>query len=51
MSQDVIKLLIDACIETFYMVSVSSIIATLVGLPLGVLLTVTGRGIFLKTPF
>ena len=48
MSQDVIKLLIDACIETFYMVSVSSIIATLVGLPLGVLLTVTGRGHILE---
>ena len=44
MSQDVIKLLIDACLETLYMVSVSSVIASLAGSPLGVLLTITGRG-------
>ncbi len=44
MSQDVIKLLIDACLETLYMVSVSSVIASLAGIPLGVLLTITGRG-------
>ena len=48
MSQDVIKLLIDACIETFYMVSVSSVVATLVGLPIGVILTITGRGHILE---
>ncbi len=44
MSQDVIKLLTEACLETLYMVGVSSVIASLAGIPLGVLLTITGRG-------
>ena len=48
MSQDVIKLLIDACIETSYMVAISALIAALVGIPLGVILTVTERGHILE---
>lgn len=48
MSQDVIKLLIDACIETFYMVGISSLISALAGIPLGVILTVTDRGHILE---
>ena len=48
MSQDVIKLLIDACIETFYMVGISALISALAGIPLGVILTVTDRGHILE---
>ncbi len=48
MSQDVIKLLIDACIETCYMVGISALISALVGIPLGVILTVTDRGHILE---
>ncbi len=44
MSEQIIELLIQSCIETFYMVSVSSLIAFAFGIPLGVLLTITDSG-------
>ena len=44
MSEDMIMLLIKALGETVYMVAVSMIIATLLGVPLGVLLHTTEKG-------
>jgi len=44
MSQTILFLLLKATLETLYMVAAASIIATLVGLPLGVLLYITRKG-------
>lgn len=44
MSQSILFLLFEASFETLYMVLVSSVIATLGGLPLGVILYVTRKG-------
>lgn len=44
MSPEIIDLLIKSFWETCYMVAVSTIISTLIGLPLGVILTVTRKG-------
>src|SRR5688572_27125978 len=44
------SLLINASLETLYMVLVSSFIAVLFGLPLGVLLYVTRKGNILSQP-
>jgi D-methionine transport system permease protein len=44
MSQTILSLLLKASLETIYMVAVASIIAALVGLPLGVLLYITRKG-------
>ncbi|MEG0970730.1 MAG: methionine ABC transporter permease, partial [Acidaminococcaceae bacterium] len=44
MSPEIIGLLIKSFWETCYMVAASTLIATLVGLPLGVILTITGKG-------
>lgn len=43
MSQMTLSLLLNATLETFYMVLISSIIATLIGLPLGIFLYVTRK--------
>ncbi|MES2218267.1 MAG: methionine ABC transporter permease [Pseudomonadota bacterium] len=43
MSQTLLSLLLEATLQTLYMVAVASIIATLVGLPTGVLLYITRR--------
>jgi D-methionine transport system permease protein len=43
MSQTLLLLLLEATLQTLYMVAVAGLIATLVGLPLGVLLYVTRR--------
>ena len=48
MSPEVINLLIKSFIETCYMVAASTIISTLIGLPLGVILTVTRKGHILE---
>lgn len=48
MSQTTLSLLLNASLATIYMVLVSSIIATLVGLPLGVILYVTRKGNILE---
>jgi D-methionine transport system permease protein len=51
MSQTLLLLLINACWLTIYMVLVSSIIAALGGIPLGVLLYVTRKGYLLERPW
>ena len=48
MSQEMLALLIEELWETLYMVSVSAGIATLIGLPLGVILVATSRGHILQ---
>lgn len=37
--------------ETLYMISISIIVSIIIGLPLGVLLFTTSRGLFLENPF
>jgi D-methionine transport system permease protein len=48
MSQEMLALLIEALWETLYMVAVSAGIATLIGVPLGVILVATSRGHILQ---
>lgn len=43
MSAEIIDLLWQSCMETFYMVAVSSLVAFAFGIPLGVLLTITDK--------
>ena len=50
MSSDMIPLLTKALGETVYMVAVSMIIATIIGIPLGVLLHTTGKHQILEAP-
>lgn len=50
MSQTILFLLLEASLETLYMVTIASLIAVIVGLPLGVTLYITRKGhIFEKT--
>jgi D-methionine transport system permease protein len=51
MSQMILSLLLEASLETFYMVAASTLIATLFGLPLGVVLYATRKGNMLSHPF
>lgn len=44
MSTDIINLLLKAAWETIYMVGISSFLAALVGIPLGVVLVITSEG-------
>ena len=48
MSQEMLALLIEALWETLYMVAVSAGIATVIGVPLGVILVATSRGHILQ---
>lgn len=48
MSPQVYALLVDATAETLFMVGVSGAVATLLGLPLGLALAVSGRGELLQ---
>ena len=50
MSSDMIPLLSKAMGETVYMVAVSMVIASIVGIPLGVLLHTTGKNQILEAP-
>ena len=50
MFEDMIPLLTKALGETVYMVAVSMIIATIIGVPVGVLLHVTNKGQILESP-
>ena len=50
MSADMIPLLSKALGETVYMVAVSMVIASIIGVPLGVLLHTTGKGQILAAP-
>jgi D-methionine transport system permease protein len=49
MSQQIFELLVNATIETLYMVGLAGLLGTLMGLPLGVLLTTSGRGELLQS--
>lgn len=44
MSPEIIELLTKSCMETFFMVAVSSAVSFFFGIPLGVLLTITDKG-------
>ena len=44
MSAELIELLGQSCLETFYMVTVSALVAFACGIPLGVVLTITDKG-------
>lgn len=48
MQGEILQLLLDSLWETCYMVMVSSLLATLFGLPLGVVLTITDKGHILE---
>lgn len=50
MSSDMLPLLSKALGETVYMVAVSMVVATALGVPLGVLLHTTGKGQILECP-
>ncbi|MDR2006945.1 MAG: ABC transporter permease [Acidaminococcales bacterium] len=50
MSPEIIRLLWQSCLETFYMVTVSSLVSFALGMPLGVLLTITGKGHIKENP-
>ena len=50
MSPIMIGLLLDALWETLIMVGISSVLSALLGIPLGVLLVVSGRGHILEKP-
>jgi D-methionine transport system permease protein len=51
MSQTISYLLLEASLQTLYMVSVASVIATAVGLPVGVLLYITRKGHIFEKPW
>lgn len=48
MSPEILNLLFKSFMETCYMVAASTIISTIIGLPLGVILTVTRKGHILE---
>lgn len=48
MSQEMLALLVEALLETTYMVAVSAFVAALVGIPLGVILVTTDKGHILE---
>ena len=50
MSAEMMPLLTKALGETIYMVAISMLIASAIGIPLGVLLHVTAKGEFLDAP-
>lgn len=50
MSPVMIGLLLDALGQTLFMVTVSGVLATLIGVPLGVVLVVTARGHIAESP-
>ncbi|SDG09022.1 methionine ABC transporter permease [Alloyangia pacifica] len=51
MSANLINLLIEATLQTLYMVAISGAIGTLFGLPIGVYLAVSQRGELLSSPW
>lgn len=51
MSANLIGLLIDATLQTLYMVAISTVLGTLLGLPLGVFLATSQRGELLSAPW
>ncbi len=51
MTSDLFDLLVQALGETLYMTALSSVIGLALGLPLGIVLTVTGRGHLAASPW
>ncbi|HVJ44400.1 MAG TPA: methionine ABC transporter permease [Dongiaceae bacterium] len=51
MSPELIKLIGDATLDTIYMVAVSAVVGTLLGLPLGIFLATSGRGELFQSIF
>ena len=51
MSQEIIKLMHQGIEETFYMVAVATVIAGIIGIPLGVTLVTTSKGHILQNLF
>ena len=52
MSPEILSLLVESLLDTIYMVAVSTVIATILGIPLGVILITTGKGHILENvPF
>ena len=51
MSQEIIKLMLQGIEETFYMVAVATVIADIIGIPLGVTLVTTSKGHILQNLF
>ncbi|WP_431859018.1 methionine ABC transporter permease [Azospirillum sp.] len=49
LSPEIIALLFKATLDTLHMVAVSGLLGTLIGLPIGVLLAVTGKGELLQS--
>ena len=49
LSPEIIALLFKATLDTLHMVAVSGLLGTLIGLPVGVLLAVTGKGELLQS--
>ena len=49
-SPQILKLLADSIVQTFYMVGISGVIGTLIGLPLGVFLATSQRGELFAAP-
>lgn len=50
MSPVILRLVLDATLDTLWMVALSAAIATLIGLPLGVFLATSGRGELFAAP-
>ena len=50
MSPEIIRLIVASTLDTLYMVAVSTAVATLIGLPLGVFLATSRRGELLAAP-
>lgn len=50
MSAEILRLVLDATLDTLWMVALSAVIATLIGLPLGVFLATSGRGELFAAP-
>jgi D-methionine transport system permease protein len=51
MSLDIVRLIFFSALDTLYMVGVAGLIATLLGLPLGVFLATSGRGELFAAPW
>lgn len=49
MSPELIKLMIQGIEETLFMVSISTLIAAIIGIPLGITLVTTSKATFWKT--
>jgi D-methionine transport system permease protein len=51
MSSEILQLLLSATLETVYMVGVSAVVGSMLGLPLGIFLATSGRGELFQSIF